>query len=249
MSPNLRPALVVGAFAVLLSLTVSLAVGSMNRLPVILTNPAGVTTNPGSNVTTGIVTTGDATVSRRPDIALISAGVQAQASTASGAQKSLAAQANQLVARAKALGVPDSDVNTSGYAIGPHYNNDGLLAGYEAGEQLSIKWHNVDNVGTALDALVQQGGATRVSVSFGIADLKAAQADARAQAIADARTRATAMAKAAGVQLGPVLGVSDYTTGGQTPPSPYAGAAADTTQLPVGQLQVMVVVEVTFAIA
>ena len=249
MSPNVRPALIVGAFAVLLSLTVSLAVGSMNRSPVILTNPTAVTTNPGSNVTTGILTSGDATVSRRPDIAYISAGVQAQASTAAGAQRNLATQANQLVARAKALGVPDTDVNTSGYAIGPHYSNDGSLAGYDASEQLTIKWHNVDNVGTALDALVQQGGATRISVSFGIADLKSAQADARAQAIADARTRATAMAKAAGVQLGPVLSVSDYTTGGQSPPSPYASAAADTTQLPVGQLQVTVVVEVAFAIA
>jgi hypothetical protein len=252
MSPALRQALVVGAFATLCAVSATLALSAITRPTVVLATPTGTTgTTPtnGTTLTAGITTAGDATVSKRPDIAFLSAGVEAQASSAAAAQRDLATQAGKLIARAKGLGIPDADINTSGYAIGPRYNQDGTVAGYTAGEQLEMKWHNVGNVGTALDALVQEGGATRVSVSFGLADTKAAQAEARALAIADARTRAAAMAKAAGVQLGQVLSVTDFTTGGRSSPIGYAPAAADTTQVPVGQLDVMVTVEVVFAIA
>ena len=114
-----------------------------------------------------------------------------------------------------------------------------------------MKWHNVDTAGNALDGLVQQGGATRISVSFGLNDPKAAQAEARSLAIADARNRATAMAKAAGVQLGQVLRITDSTTMSRPPSYNFAGpaAASDQTQLPVGTLDVQVMVEVDFAIA
>ena len=101
--------------------------------------------------------------------------------------------------------------------------------------------------------MVQQGGATNVGVSFGLASPKAVQAQARTLAIADARTRAQAMADAAGVKLGQVIRVSDLSYGG----SPMYGSldfsakalAAPPTQVPVGQLDVQVSVEVDFAIA
>ncbi len=124
-----------------------------------------------------------------------------------------------------------------------------MINGYQAGEQLEFKWHNVDNVGNALDALVQQGGATRIGVSFGLADTKAAQAEARTLAIGDARSRAIAMARAAGVQLGQVLSVSDFTVGGRTPMDTFSPAAGATTQVPVGQLEIAVTVQVAFAIS
>ena len=248
MSASLRQVIVVAAFTVLASATISLGVAALTRPPGWMATPvAAVGTNPATT-SPGIITGGDATISRRPDIAFVSVGVEAQAATATAAQKDLANQAARLIGRAKALGIPDQDVNTSGYAIGPRYTNDGSLNGYQASEELLMKWHNVDNVGTALDALVQQGGATRVGVSFGLADPKAAQAEARTLAIGDARSRASAMAKAAGVQLGQVLAVSDFTTGGRTPVASFAPAADAGTQVPVGQLDITVTVEVDFAI-
>ncbi len=176
----------------------------------------------------------------------------AQASSASGAQRDLATVANKLIAKAKSLGIPDKEISTGGYSIGPIYSPDGraVITGYQAGLSLNLKWHNVDNVGTALDGLVQQGGATRISVSFGLNDPKVAQAEARALAIADARSRASAMAKAAGVQLGQVLRISDQTQVSR-PTYNYApsAAAVDQTQVPVGELDVTVSVEVDFALA
>jgi uncharacterized protein YggE len=251
MTPAVRQTLVIGAFAVLASVTATLLVSAMTRTPFVVNTPAAGVTTGGTGFQAGIFTSGDATVSARPDTAFISAGVDAQATTAGAAQKSVAAQANRLIAKAKALGMADKDINTAGYSIGPTYSMDGrTITGYQASEQLSLKWHNVDTTGSVLDALVQDGGATRISVSLGLADFSGPQAQARSLAIVEARDRAQAMAKAAGVQLGQVLRVVDFTSGGSTPVdyAPRAAGAAQT-QLPVGQLDVTVTVEVDFAIS
>jgi uncharacterized protein YggE len=216
------------------------------RPTVVLSTPAA-----SSVVEAGVITSGDATVSKKPDIAFLSAGVEAQQSTAAGAQSDLATKADKLIARAKALGIADRDIATSGYSVGPYYSSGGqTISGYRASEQLQLKWHPVDTVGKALDALVREGGATQVSVSFGLADPKAARAEARSLAVADAHSRAQAMAAAAGVKLGQVVRVSDVTFSGYRSASfsPRAGAA-DSTQVPVGELNLTVTVEVAYAIA
>jgi uncharacterized protein YggE len=189
-------------------------------------------------------------VSRKPDLAFVSAGVQSQQGTAAGAQTDLASKASKLIARIKSLGVSDSDLSTSSYWVGPVYDPSGQsISGYRASEQLNVKWHNVDTVGKTLDAIVQEGGATNIGVSFGLADPKSAQAEARSLAIADARSRAQAMASAAGVRLGPVIAISDLSSSSRPPVAYAASSAAPVTQVPVGQMDVQVTVEVDFAIA
>ena len=255
MSSATRQTLVVGAFAVLAALTASFAVSAFTRSPMIVTTPAATTvTSSGSGFQPGIFTDGSAIVSVRPDTAFITAGVDATAPTAGAAQRNLATQANRLVARAKALGIPDKEINTGGYSIGPTYSSDGrTITGYIASESLELKWHNVDTTGSTLDALVQAGGATRISVSFGLNDYSGPQSQARGNAIADARDKAQAMAKAAGVSLGQVLRVVDFTSGGRTPvdysPSMAAADVQAPTVVPVGQLDITVTVEVDFSIA
>jgi uncharacterized protein YggE len=233
------------ALATACLLAVVMVVVAFGRPPVLLSAPAA-----SSIPESGVITGGDATVSKRPDIAFLSVGVESQQSTASAAQSDLASKAARLIARARAMGIADKDINTSGYWVGPYYSPGGqTISGYRASEQLLLRWHAVDSVGKALDGLVQEGGATHVSVSFGLADLKAARAEARTLAIADARSRAQAMAAAAGVRLGQVIRVSDVTFSGY--PSAYASkaTAADSSQLPVGELNVTVTVEVAYAIA
>jgi uncharacterized protein len=252
MPSAIRQTLITTAVATVCALVAALVVVAAARPAILQTPLTNVATNT-SNFNPGVITSGDATVSKRPDIAYINVGVEAQASSASQAQRDLATLANKLIAKAKSLGIPDKDINTSGYSVGPMYSPDGraIITGYQAGESLNLKWHNVDNVGTAIDGLVQQGGAMRISVSFGLNDPKAAQAEARSQAIVDARTRATAMAQAAGVQLGQVLRITDQTSVSRPPMYSLApsAAAVDQTQLPVGELDVTVTVEVDFALA
>src|SRR5882762_9627187 len=238
------------AASIICSLVVALVVVASMRQPVLVSARAALPSTSSSSEA-GVISAGDATVSKRPDLAYVFVGVESQQATASGAQSDLAGKAAKLIARAKALGIADKDINTSGYSVGPVYSSSGqTITGYRASENLQLKWHNVDTVGKTLDALVQEGGATQVGVSFGLADPKAAQAEARTLAIADARARAKAMAGAAGVTLGQLIRVSDVTSSGY--PSPMYGIrAADSgsTQLPVGELNVTVTVEVAYAIA
>jgi uncharacterized protein YggE len=250
MPASFRPILLAAAVATLCSGVVAFVVIAASRPPVFISSPAALSSTPGAQA--GVITSGDATVSKRPDIAFLSVGVQSQQSTAAAAQSDLASKAAKLISRAKSLGVADKDMSTSGYSVNPNYvQPEGTLNGYVASENLQIKWHNVDTVGKALDALVQQGGATQVGVGFGLADPKSAQAEARSLAIADARSRAEAMASAAGVKLGPVVLVSDVYTFGGGPIYKNLGAAAapSASQLPVGQMDIQVTVEVDFAIA
>ncbi len=250
MRPSLRPVLFAGAVATLCALTVTLAVGASSRPQILIASPvAGPATT--STFNPGVITNGDAIVSKTPDIAFLSVGVESLQPTATAAQRDLADKGAKLIARAKALGIADKDINTSGYSVSPNYTQpSGTINGYRASEQLQLKWHDVNTIGKALDALVQEGGATQVGVGFGLADPKHAQAEARLLAIADARSRAQAMAGAAGVKLGSVLRVSDLSTSGGAPAyrdfAPAAGSTA--TQVPVGELDIQVTVEVDFAI-
>lgn len=248
MTSSIRVVFVSAATASLLALVVVMAVLAAGRPTVYVASPAASSAT--SSVQPGVITSGDATVSKKPDIAFLSVGVESQQSTAAAAQSDLANKAAKLIARAKALGIADKDLNTSGYSVGPYYPPGAqTISGYRASEQLQLNWHTVDTVGKALDALVQEGGATNVGVSFGLADPKAAQAEARTLAIGDARSRAQAMAGAAGVKLGQVMRVSDLTFSGY-PSAGYAinAAAPAASQLPVGELNVTVTVEVDFAI-
>jgi uncharacterized protein YggE len=236
--------------AVACSVVGALVVVAAGRQQVLVTT-AAVTPVASSGAELGVISSGDATVSKKPDLAFISVGVESQASSASAAQSDLAAKASKLIARAKALGIADKDLNTSGYSIGPYYaDGSQTTKGYRAAEQLFFKWHNVDTAGKTLDALVQEGGATNVSIGFGLADPKVAQAEARALAIGDAHSRAQGMAAAAGVKLGQVVRISDVSFAGY-PSAGYDMKAAATpisTQIPVGELNVTVTVEVAYAI-
>jgi uncharacterized protein len=249
MQSSLRHFLVPLAVALAAAMAVAAVVIASNRQPVFLTTPSASVSL--STIEPAILTSGDATVSKKPDLAIVSAGIDSQQSTASGAQADLAAKAGKLIARIKALGVADKDLSTTGYWIGPVYGPNGQnVTGYRAAENLLVQWHSVDSVGKTLDAIVQEGGATQITVSFSLADPKSAQAEARTLAIGEAKSKAQAMASAAGVKVGQVIRVSDLSTVSRYPISYGAAAGAPApTQVPVGQVDVQVSVEVDFAIA
>jgi uncharacterized protein YggE len=208
----------------------------------------------------GIVTTGDATVHVKPDGAIVSVGTVVQAATADEAQAILSGRIAKLLERAKALAIADSDTKTVGYRIDPQYAYEQgkapRLTGFQATQQIALTLRGINGVGNVLDTLVQADGANTATVAFTLLDPKAAQASAREQAIQDARTKAQAMARTAGVQLGKVISVNDIglaPTVDQTAFTAFKGmalpAAVPQPQLPAGELQVVVRVQVQFELA
>src|SRR5260370_39586261 len=109
MPQSLRLVLVSAAIATAFSLVVVVVVVAAGRPPVLVAAGAA-----SSTVESGVITSGGATVSKKPDIAFLSVGVESQQSTASAAQSDLASKAARLIARAKALGIADQDMGTSG---------------------------------------------------------------------------------------------------------------------------------------
>jgi uncharacterized protein len=205
----------------------------------------------------GVVTTGDATVKMRPDVAIISLGATAQAPSAGDAQAQVAQRVARLLERAKQLGVADKDVKNGAYSIQPQYayapGAAPKITGYQATQQLVLTYRKVEDAGRALDTLVQNDGATNASLQLALEDPKAAQAEARKQAVADARSKAQAMADAAGVKLGAPVSVSDLgsPTGPMLGRDAFSVARADApapTQIPVSDLDVVIRVTVQFAI-
>ncbi|TMC52563.1 MAG: DUF541 domain-containing protein [Chloroflexi bacterium] len=248
MTATLR--LLAGPLAIVAAISLALvAIAVAANRPALLVGAPSASTST-STIAPAILTSGDGIVSRKPDVAVIGAGLESQQPTATGAQSDLASKAAKLIARIKSLPVADKDLNTTGCWIGPVYSPQGqTITGYRAAEQLQVSWHNVDTVGRALDAIVQEGGATNISISFGLGDPKPAQAEARTLAIADAKAKALSMASAAGVKLGQVIQVSDLSLSSRVPsPISYGAAASVPTQVPVGQLDIQASVEVDFAI-
>ena len=229
------------------------------RGPAVAATLPAVVAPPNTGVAQGILTVGDATVKVKPDIALLGIGATAQADTAERAQALVAQRVDRILTQAKALGFADKDVKTVGYNIAPQYAYDQgkapRITGYQATQMLQLTLRAVDRAGSALDKLVQNDGATNASVAFALDDPKASQAEARKLAVEDARSKADAMAQTAGVHLGRVLAITDS---GSPMPVPYLDSAskgmgpvaqpAPVTQVPTGELQVVVHVQVQFEI-
>lgn len=238
--------------AILVTGIVVLAFALNARPAVIAAAPAAAVTNPVAGGL-GITTSGEATIKVKPDIAMLNLGMTAESASAADAQGQVAQRVVHVLKAASDLGIADRDVKTYGYNLAPSYeaNSYPKISGYTASEQLSFTLRDVTKVGKALDALAGDTGATNASIQFALDDRKPAEADARAQAIAEARAKAEAMAKAGGVRVGQLLSVTDQ-AGGYVGPTIYGAAptaAGRDTVVPVGDLDVVIQVQVQFAIA
>lgn len=194
-------------------------------------------------------------VTRIPDIATISAGVVTQAPSASAAMNENARRMAAAVAALKRSGVADRDIQTSSINLSPQYrygeNRPPVLTGYQASNQVSVRFRDIKRAGLILDALVVVGANQINGPIFGIDKPEAALDEARAAAIAKARARAELYARAAGLGVKRILSISE-SGGGYAPPPPMPmmqmsreKAAADTS-IEAGEQKLSVIVSVSF---
>ena len=167
------------------------------------------------------------TVSRVPDLAIITAGVVTKSQTASGAIADNATRMERVRAALKRAGIADRDIQTSSINLNPHYRYDNnqppVLTGYQASNNVSIKFRDIRNSGRILDALVAEGANQINGPSLTIDKPEAATDEARAKAIAVGRARADLYARSLGMRVVRLLSVSE--SGGYSRPMPYAADA------------------------
>jgi len=169
-------------------------------------------------------------VTRVPDLAIISAGVQTLKPTATAAIEENATKMERVRAALKRAGIEDKDIQTSSINLNPEYqydqNRPPRLTGYRASNTVNIKFRDLKRTGAILDALVAEGSNQINGPSLTIDKPEAALDEARTKAIANGRARAELYARALGMRVVRLLSVSESGGYSVPPPMPYAAEAS-----------------------
>lgn len=196
-----------------------------------------------------IVATGE--TSRVPDVALISAGVVAVAPTASAALAENARNMASVRAALRRAGLADRDVQTSSVNLFPQYRQDQSgggapqITGYQATNQVTIRFRDVAATGAILDALVAQGANQISGPSLEVSKPDEALDEARTKALAAARARAELYARATGKRVGRIVSISEGGTDAPGGPRPMMRVMA-ATHIDPGEQALSVTLSVTF---
>lgn len=198
--------------------------------------------------------TGEATVSATPDLATLTIGVTTQGDTAASAMGSNSAALAKVIDRLRAAGIEERDLQTTDLSLMPNWTSDESgrnpqISGYVASNQLTVRVRVLGMLGAVLDAAVADGANTLNGLSFGLAERRPLEDEARKAAVADAIARATLLVEAAGGKLGPVVSITEG--GSFAPPMPMFRADAAAAPVPVagGEVGVSASVSVVFEIA
>ena len=195
------------------------------------------------------------TASAAPDLAVVRLAVEARADSADAARSQVAEDVASMRDALRALGVPDDDVRTTSYFVGPEYDysRDGReLVGYRAVHAFEVET-DVDMAGDVIDAAVGNGATQVQGVQFTLTDETRSELreEALSEAVSNARSDAETIASASDVSLGQLHSAST-TDVGYPRPIPYAAeaSAADgaSTTVEPGPVEVTATVTVSYEI-
>lgn len=193
-------------------------------------------------------------VSRVPDLAIISAGVQTMQPTATAAIEDNAARMERVRSALKRAGIADRDIQTSSINLNPEYryveNQPPVLTGYRASNSVNVKFRDLKRSGSILDALVKEGANQLNGPTLTIDKPEEAYDEARIKAIAAGQRRAELYARALGKRVVRLLSVSEGTASNPGPmPMAYArdsAMAASKTEISPGSQELQVTVQMSF---
>jgi uncharacterized protein YggE len=189
-----------------------------------------------------------------PDTATIGAGVTTEAATATEALRQNSAEMQKVIARIKALGVAEKDIQTTGINLNARYDYDQatqrqVFRGYMASNRVSVILRKIDDTGRVLDALVTAGANDINGPSFSIDDDTAAKDAARKRAVERAQAQAKAYAEMLGYDGAKVLAISEGLTGNSPMPQMAEmriATKADAAPVQPGMVQAGVNISITY---
>lgn len=213
------------------------------------TDPSPSSVAPAQSRT--LTVNGNGKVYLTPDIAYITIGVHTEDSVATKAVTDNNTQAAKVIDTLKAAGIAEKDIQTTNFSIYPQaiYDDQGKPTGeikYSVDNSVYVTVRDIAKVGDVLDAVVKSGANNISGIQFDVDDKTAALTDARQAAVKDAQTKAEELASAAGVTLGSVQTISEYTSGGPQPKYDMRAApmALEASSVPVQPGQMLLTVEV-----
>lgn len=206
-----------------------------------------------------ITVTGTGKVFLTPDIAYVTIGVHTEGSEAAQAVAENNAKTQKVIDTLKAEGVAEKDIQTTNFSIYPQpvYDDQGKPTGeikYTVDNSVVVTVRDITKIGDLLDAVVQAGANNINGIQFDVADKTAALSAARQGAVQDAKTKADELASAAGVSVGEVQTMSEYSSGGgvtydmAAKAMPVMAEAAVPVPVAPGQMQITVDVNIVYGI-
>ncbi len=206
-----------------------------------------------------ITVIGQGKVSVKPDIARVTIGVETSAETISEAVAQNEAQMEAVLAALQEAGIDEKDIQTMNYSIQLDRYPESMprvesgteepKPVYRVSNMVNVTIRELDSVGDVLDAVVEAGANNIWGISFSVEDPTAAVSDARARAIEDAQARAAELAELNGVNLGPVMSVSEVVTTVPVPMMEVAMAqSAGGGSISPGELEIAYQVQVSYFI-
>lgn len=180
-----------------------------------------------------IVVTGEGESAIAPDLAILTLSVMREARTAREALDANNAAMAEVIDAIKLFGIADRDLQTAGIQINPRYNysnkpdgsQDAELVAYQVTNTLTVRVRDLAKTGEVLDKAVSLGVNQGGGIAFANDDPSSAIDEARQKAVANAMAKARSLSKAAGVELGRVIEISDQSYGAR--PMPIEAKAFD----------------------
>jgi uncharacterized protein YggE len=208
-----------------------------------------------------ITVVGQGSVHIEPDVARVSIGVETMAETVGEAVDENGVKMDALLAALVEAGVAEKDIQTMNYSVHLERYPEPMprVSGTESEEpqpqyrvsnMVNVTIRDLDSVGVVLDAVIEAGANNIWGVNFSLEDSTAAEADARAKAVDDAQARAESLAELGGVELGPVMSISEVIGGGAVPVSMLAAerAAGGAGPISPGEVEISYQLQVSYFI-
>ena len=210
-----------------------------------------------SSQQTGVWVAGTGKVTVVPDIAILTLGVEAQASTVVEAQGDAAAAMTDVMAVLTANGIAEKDIQTQWYSISPVTKwiddyKEQITIGYRVTNTVTAKIRDIGKVGAVIDAVAEAGGdLTRIEgIGFTVDDPDVYYDQAREEAILDAMAKAEKIASIANVTLGKPVYISE--SGGYLPPPypvrGYAEGLDVATPISPGEMEISLTVQIGYVL-
>jgi uncharacterized protein YggE len=178
--------------------------------------------NPAQTITV----VGQGSVRVEPDVAWVSIGIETAAGTVSEAVEENGVKMASILAALEDVGIAQEDIQTTNYSVQlerypePMPRDSGTASDepqYRVSNMVNVTIRDLDKVSETLDAVIEAGANNIWGVSFSLEDPTTARSEARAKAVDDAQVRAESLAALGGVDLGPIMSMSEVIGGGGVP--------------------------------
>src|SRR5579863_3429245 len=161
-----------------------------------------------------IRTSGEATISAKPDQATVNIGVVTQGQTAQAAAAQNAKQLDAVVNEIRKAFGSAAELKTIGYSVNPNYRypkqgGQPEISDYIATDVLQVRMTDIAQAGKLVDLAAQSGANTIQSLQYRLKEESALHGQALREAAVIARAKAEAIAGALGLKVERVLSVEE----------------------------------------